>query len=131
MPIVNIESTMKSTMAGNRDCCRGIEHGERFTEGYPGEEMKNAGEKEESMTPSNTPFVFPDNGGERSGIERRQFSYTSHIPERRTGKDRRSSNDRRKILDPDISRIRVGGIERRAACLRYLRLSPGTKRSQT
>ena len=33
---------------------------------------------------------LPDNGGRRSGIERRQFSYNVHIPERRSGKDRRS-----------------------------------------
>ena len=36
-----------------------------------------------------------DNGGRRSGIERRQFSYMIHIPERRSGKDRRSGVDRR------------------------------------
>jgi len=39
--------------------------------------------------------IFPDNGGRRLGIERRQFSYTQHIPERRSGKDRRLGNDRR------------------------------------
>ena len=38
---------------------------------------------------------LPDNGGRRSGIERRQFQYTSHIPERRCGFDRRSGIDRR------------------------------------
>jgi hypothetical protein len=32
----------------------------------------------------------------RIDSERRQFSYTHHIPERRTGNDRRSQNDRRK-----------------------------------
>ena len=37
-----------------------------------------------------------DNGGRRSGIERRNFSYNGHIPERRSGKDRRSGNDRRR-----------------------------------
>jgi hypothetical protein len=39
--------------------------------------------------------VLPDNGGRRSGIDRRQFSYTAHIPERRSGKERRSGLDRR------------------------------------
>lgn len=29
------------------------------------------------------------NGEARSGIERRQFTYTAYIPERRSGKDRR------------------------------------------
>jgi hypothetical protein len=36
-----------------------------------------------------------DNGGRRSGIERRRFSYTVHVPERRSGGDRRCGNDRR------------------------------------
>jgi hypothetical protein len=39
--------------------------------------------------------VLPDNGGRRSGGDRRQFSYTQHIPERRSGKERRSGLDRR------------------------------------
>ena len=39
--------------------------------------------------------ILNDNGGRRSGIERRQFSYDFHIPERRSGKDRRSGLDRR------------------------------------
>ena len=39
--------------------------------------------------------VLPDNCGRRSGIDRREFSYTAHIPERRSGKERRSGVDRR------------------------------------
>ena len=39
--------------------------------------------------------ALPDNGGRRSGIDRRQFSYTAHIPERRSGRERRSGFDRR------------------------------------
>ena len=46
--------------------------------------------------------VLPDNGGRRLGIDRRQFSYTAHIPERRSGKERRSGFDRR--LEPKLSR---------------------------
>ena len=42
--------------------------------------------------------IVSDNGGRRSGIERRQFSYNGHIPERRSGKERRSGNDRRRKL---------------------------------
>jgi hypothetical protein len=34
----------------------------------------------------------------RSGIERRRISYVAHIPERRSGTDRRVSNDRRREL---------------------------------
>jgi len=39
--------------------------------------------------------VLSDNGGRRTRIGRRQFSYTLHIPERRSGKERRSGRDRR------------------------------------
>lgn len=38
-----------------------------------------------------------DNGGRRSGIDRRQFSYSGYLPERRNGEDRRSGEDRRAI----------------------------------
>ncbi len=38
-----------------------------------------------------------DNQGRRSGGDRRNFSYTLHIPERRKGKDRRGGEDRRKF----------------------------------
>ena len=40
-------------------------------------------------------FNLVDNGGRRSGIERRRFSYSGHIPERRGGVDRRCVKDRR------------------------------------
>jgi len=40
--------------------------------------------------------MLQDNGGRRLGLDRRQFSYDFHIPERRTGKERRSGLDRRK-----------------------------------
>jgi len=43
-----------------------------------------------------------DNGGRRTGIDRRQFSYTAHFPERRSGKERRSGFDRR--IKPRISK---------------------------
>jgi hypothetical protein len=36
-----------------------------------------------------------DDSCTRSGIDRRQFSYSYHIPERRSGKDRRKGFDRR------------------------------------
>ena len=36
-----------------------------------------------------------DNDGRRSNRDRRQFSYTGHIPERRSGRDRRGGRDRR------------------------------------
>ncbi len=37
-----------------------------------------------------------DKGGRRSGLDRRQFSYAGHVPERRSGEDWRSGADRRK-----------------------------------
>ena len=42
-------------------------------------------------------LIALDNGGRRSGGDRRNYSYTLHIPERRHGNDRRSGEDRRKI----------------------------------
>ena len=42
-------------------------------------------------------LVILDNGGRRSGGDRRNYSYTLHIPERRRGQDRRNGTDRRKF----------------------------------
>ena len=42
-----------------------------------------------------SPQLQSDNLGRRLNIERRQFSYDTHIPERRSGNDRRSGLDRR------------------------------------
>jgi hypothetical protein len=47
----------------------------------------------------NVLFSISDSGGRRSGTDRRQFSYDTHIPERRCGEDRRSGLDRRKGFD--------------------------------
>jgi hypothetical protein len=54
-------------------------------------------------------FFDKDNGGRRSGIERRQFSYSSHIPERRRDEDRRTGPDRRNDINGRME------TERRAA----------------
>ena len=48
-------------------------------------------EKKQNGTGTST-----DNGGRRSGGDRRIYSYTLHVPERRDGADRREGNDRRK-----------------------------------
>jgi len=45
---------------------------------------------------------LPDNGGRYLGVERRKFSYDFHIPERRSGKERRSGLDKR--LKPRASK---------------------------
>ena len=59
------------------------------------------------MGNSRVVFTLKENGGRRSGIDRRQISYAGHIPERRSGKDRRRDSDRRSKSD------RRGGEERR------------------
>ena len=40
-----------------------------------------------------------DNGGRRLGIDRRQFLYTNHIPDRRLCEDRRAGLERRNHID--------------------------------
>ena len=40
-----------------------------------------------------------NNSDRRCELERRQYSYSSHIPERRSGKDRRSGEDRRSNIE--------------------------------
>jgi hypothetical protein len=42
----------------------------------------------------------PWNGDKRSGIERRRFSYNAHIPERRSGLDRRTEGMRQEQYFP-------------------------------
>ena len=37
-----------------------------------------------------------DSQNRRTGLDRRQFSYTHHLPERRAGKDRRRDDDNHK-----------------------------------
>ena len=54
-------------------------------------------------------IAFIDNGGTRSGAERRRFSETERRPERRTRYDRRSGADRRRFLN----KKRKKGRERR------------------
>ena len=54
-------------------------------------------------------IAFIDNGGTRSGSERRRLDTDECIPERRTRYDRRSGADRRRILN----KKRKKGKERR------------------
>jgi len=62
-----------------------------------------------------------DNGGRRSGIDRRRFSYDGYIPERRlyTGRrmviDRRSGSDRRGGRDRRINLDRRRNLTRERA----------------
>lgn len=43
-------------------------------------------------------YSIGDNRGRRKGCDRRQYTYTIHIPERRSGSDRRDPDDRRKEI---------------------------------
>ena len=54
-----------------------------------------------------------DNGGRRSGIDRRYFSYTGHIPERREESGRRSGQDRRTGENRRRGEDRRSSMERR------------------
>ena len=61
-----------------------------------------------SATDELLPFI--DNGGRRSYIRRRTNSNLARIPDRRKSfRDRRSGDDRRKVLN----RRRIEGVERR------------------
>ena len=43
-------------------------------------------------------FKLRDNGGRRLGVDRRVYSYSFYVPERRNGNDRRNGSDRRKTI---------------------------------
>jgi len=51
------------------------------------------------MTTQKNDEVIKDNEESRTGIERRQFSYTAYIPERRSVKDRRKGFERRSAIN--------------------------------
>lgn len=61
------------------------------------------------MTIAEVVFNPADNNSRRAGIERRIFSYTGYIPERRSGDQRRKTIQRRSGAD------RRSGIDRRKA----------------
>ena len=52
--------------------------------------------------------ILLDNGGRRSGADRRRFSYALHIPEGRSSKDRRKGLDRRNQQRKEIKSKRRG-----------------------
>jgi hypothetical protein len=51
-----------------------------------------------------------DNGGRRTGIKRREFSYTNHLPNGRTKKERRNGVDRRSGLERRKDKNRRSGM---------------------
>jgi hypothetical protein len=50
-----------------------------------------------------------DNGGRRIGVKRREFSYTNHLPNGRSEKDRRNGVDRRSGLERRKDKDRRSG----------------------
>ena len=62
-------------------------------------------------------FSFRDNGGRRLNPSRRKFSYDAHIPERRSGKEQRSGQDRRNEIVKLWNKVDAHKKERRTAFL--------------
>jgi hypothetical protein len=58
--------------------------------------------------------VLKDNGGRRLDIDRRQFSYTNYIPDRRLCENRRVCIDRRNDMDQRSCMERRSSLDRRA-----------------
>ncbi len=81
------------------------------------------------MNSASFAMALIDNGGRRLGVDSRQFSYTDHIPDRRTDNERRNGIDRRSGKDRRSGELtktkmaeykrkgkdRRNGLERRAA----------------
>lgn len=74
-------------------------------------------ERQVAVKSTKVVFYLSDNGGRRSGSDRRRFSYDVHIPERRSSVDRRSGIDRRKGISFRMSPKERSDMERRAAFL--------------
>jgi|WetSurMetagenome_2_1015567.scaffolds.fasta_scaffold1191073_2 hypothetical protein len=55
------------------------------------------------MSDSKVIWELRENSGRRPGIDRRYFSYSNHIPERRHIVDRRSYVERRSVEDRKFS----------------------------
>ena len=55
--------------------------------------------KDLTMNITGMAIALIDNGGRRLGVDRRQFLYTNHIPDKRIGEDRRSGVDRRDCIE--------------------------------
>jgi len=52
--------------------------------------------------------IISRSGDKRLGIERRRFSYDVHIPERRSGQDRRIELVRRELAAESYSELALG-----------------------
>ena len=54
-------------------------------------------------------IALADNGGRRLIVDRRQFSYTDHIPDRRFSNERRINKDRRNKVEQRSGKDRRNG----------------------
>ncbi|NIV97969.1 hypothetical protein GWN26_01955 [Candidatus Saccharibacteria bacterium] len=52
--------------------------------------------KKETKAPSKKRSTLKDNGGTRSGTDRRKYRFRNYYPENRSGRDRRKGIDRRR-----------------------------------
>ncbi|MBN1830960.1 MAG: hypothetical protein JW896_02515 [Deltaproteobacteria bacterium] len=78
---------------------------------------QEASEKRAVGEDSHVAVFQSDNGGRRLGLERREFSYDIHLPERRSDTIRRSRIDRRNGLFTRMNSRKWRDTERRAAFL--------------
>jgi hypothetical protein len=74
-------------------------------------------EKRATREDSEATVFQSDNGGRRLGLERREFSYDIHLPERRSNTIRRSRVDRRNGFFSRMDSRKWRDTERRAAFL--------------
>jgi hypothetical protein len=70
-------------------------------------ELKHSGNSGDSISPD-------ADGDRRLGIDRRRFSYDVHIPERRTGEERRYSAEHRNGNGYRLSPKQRSNMDRRA-----------------
>ena len=77
------------------------------------------------MSITNIVSELIDNGGRRIGVKRREFSYTNHLPNGRSEKDRRSGKIIFKKIQRPENDLREGikrrsGLDRRIAFTKVL-----------
>lgn len=89
--------------------------------------------KDTSLSGSDVANKIIDNGGRRSGYDRREFTYSGHIPERRATSDRRRTEDRRNGRDRREGQVQGNmfvemrsGLERRHGFARLFKTNLNT-----
>lgn len=77
------------------------------------------GKRGEKMIRSRAHFFIRDNGGRRTGNDRRRHASQGNGIERRSGQDRRIVKDRRKMTNPRVPGVWELQVERRASFVRF------------